>query len=279
MAHDDYIPMHARVEEITDETPTEKTFTLKFVEDEFHFRPGQFCMISILGAGEAPFCIASSPAQTDAIQVTVRRYPQGTVTSPVHGLQVGDYVGVRGPMGNGFPLEEFPGRDILVVAGGIGLPAVRASILYLLDHRSDYREVTLLYGARTAADRVYKDDLEQWERSPDIVCKQTVDMKAEADDWDGHVGLITTLFELLEMDGPLTTAIIVGPAVMYPFVVAECRQRGITDENMYFSLEAHMKCGVGKCGHCTMKDKYVCLDGPVFRYDEIQDLEEFRSAI
>ncbi len=275
MAHDDYIPMHARVAEITDETPTEKTFTLEFVEDELPFRPGQFCTISVLGAGEAPFCIASSPARSDAIQVTVRRYPQGTVTSALHELAVGDYVGVRGPMGNGFPLEEFTGRDILVVAGGIGLPAVRASILYLLEHRSAYRNVTLLYGARTPADRVYNDDLAQWEQSPEIVCRQTVDMKDEADDWDGHVGLITTLFEPLDMDGPQTTAIIVGPAVMYPFVVAECRQKGITDENMYFSLEAQMKCGVGKCGHCAMKDKYVCLDGPVFTYAQMREMQEY----
>ncbi len=250
----DHIPRPAVIADIRPETPTEKTFTLRFTDGEpFNFQPGQFCMLSVLGKG--------------------RRYPQGDVTSALHELTEGDYVGIRGPRGNGFPLQDFVGRDILVVAGGIGLPAVKASLLYLLDHRSDYRNVTLLYGARTPRDRVYKDELAEWEQSPDIVCQQTVDMKGEDDSWEGHVGLITTLFGPLEIDGPQTTAIIVGPAVMYPFVVAECRQKGIADENMYFSLERHMKCGVGKCGHCTIGDKYVCIDGPVFTYAEMQEMK------
>ncbi len=269
----DHIPWPAVIENIRSETPTEKTFTLRFTDGgPFNFQAGQFCMLSVLGKGEAPFCIASSPARTDAIKVTVRRYPEGEVTSALHELTKGDYVGIRGPMGNGFPLEDLAGRDILVVAGGIGLPAVQASLLYLLDHRSDYRNVTLLYGARTPSDRVYKDELAEWEQSPDIVCEQTVDMKGDDDSWEGHVGLITALFGPLEIDGPQTSVIIVGPAVMYPFVVAECRQKGIADENMYFSLERHMKCGVGKCGHCTIGDKYICLDGPVFTYTEMQQM-------
>lgn len=270
----DYIPQPAIIDEIRAETPTEKSFTLRFTDGkEFNFRPGQFAEVSVLGAGEAPFCIASSPAQTDAIQITVRRYPQGTVSAALHELEEGDYVGVRGPLGNGFPLEEFKGRDMLVVAGGIGLPAVRATLLHILEHRGDYGDFTFLYGARTPADRVYKDELEIWEGSPQIECMQTVDVKDEGSSWDGHVGLITTLFEPLEIDGPQTTAIIVGPAVMYPFVIAECRQKGIADENLYFSLERHMKCGVGKCGHCTIGDKYVCLDGPVFSYAEMQQMQ------
>ena len=271
----DYIPRPAIIDNIRPETPTEKGFTLRFTDGEpFHFHPGQFAEVSVLGVGEAPFCIASSPAQTDSIGIVVRRYPEGMVTAALHQLQVGDYVGVRGPLGNFFPLEEIKGQDVLIVAGGIGLPAVRAVILYVLDHRGDYGNVTLLYGARTPADRVYKDDLEVWEGSPDILCKQTVDVKDEAETWDGHVGLITTLFESLEFDGSQTKAIIVGPAVMYPFVIAECRQKGIADEDMYFSLERHMKCGVGKCGHCTIKHKYVCLDGPVFTQAQMQEMQE-----
>ncbi len=272
---DVYLPQVAQIRQIEVETPTEKTFHFAWQDGEgFSFSPGQFVEVSVFGAGEAPFCIASSPAQTDAIQVTIRCYPEGAVTGALHELGVGDYVGVRGPLGNGFPLEEFKGQDILVVAGGIGLPAVRASILYILEHRGDYRNVTLLYGARTAADRVYKEDLELWEASPDISCMQTVDMKDDADPWEGHVGLITTLFEPLDLDGPQTKAIIVGPPVMYPFVLAECRQKGIADGNIYLSLEAHMKCGVGKCGHCAVKHKYVCVDGPVFTYAQMQEMQE-----
>ncbi len=275
MPSEDYIPRPVVIDSIRPETLTEKSFTLRFTDGEpFTFRPGQFVEVSILGAGEAPFCIASSPAETDAIEITVRKYAEGMVSSALHERQVGDYVGVRGPMGNPFPLEEFEGRDILIVAGGIGLPAVRACILYILDHRDDYRNVTLLYGARTPADRVYEDDLGIWEGSPDIVCQETVDIADEAGTWDGHVGVITTLFELLQIDGPQTTAIIVGPAVMYPFVVAECQNKGIEDKNMYFSLERHMKCGVGKCGHCTIGDKYVCLDGPVFTYAQMRQMQD-----
>ena len=275
MPYENYQPRPARIEALRDETPTERTFTLNFGGgEEFRFGPGQFVEVSVFGQGEAPFCITSSPARTDAIQITVRRYPGGLVSSALHSLATGDYVGVRGPLGNGFPVEQFVGRDLLFVAGGIGLPAIRASILYVLEHRSSYRNVTLLYGARTAADRVYTDDLAAWAASPDIVCQQTVDMKNEGDDWDGPVGLITTLFPPLELDAPNTTAIIVGPAVMYPFVVAECRQKGIRDEDLYFSLEAQMKCGVGKCGHCTMKHKYICLDGPVFTYTQMREMQE-----
>jgi len=272
---DTYLPLLAQIERIEPETATEKSFFLRLEEGaDFTWAPGQFVEVSVLGTGEAPFCIANYPPRNQLVHITARRYPEGLVSQALHSLEPGDWLGLRGPLGNGFPLQEFVGRDILVVAGGIGLPAVRAALLYLLDHRGDYRNLTLLHGARTPRDRVYKADLKEWEQSPDIVCQQAVDTKDEAETWEGHVGVITTLFEALDVDGLQTTAIIVGPAVMYPFVVTECRQKGIADENMYFSLERHMNCGVGKCGHCAIGDKYVCTDGPVFNYTEIQQMQD-----
>jgi len=276
----DYIPQPAIIDSIRPETPTEKGFTLRFTDGEpFHFHPGQFAEVSVFGAGEAPFCIASSPAQTDAIQIVVRRYPEGMVTAALHQLQVGDYVGVRGPLGNGFPVEENRGRDIIIVAGGIGLPAVRATILYLLDHRSDYRNVTLLYGARTPADRVYKDDLEVWEGAVEIVCQQTVDVKDEHETWDGKVGFVTELIKEQQLEPEQTAIFMCGPAPMIRPAASLVQEMAVPSANMWISMVAHMKCGVGKCGHCTMKDKYVCLEGPIFRYDEIQDIQQFQEAL
>jgi len=158
MRSEDYLPRLARIEDITIETPTEKTFTLRLGEDDpgLHFNPGQFVEISVLGSGEAPFGLASDPAEHHAFQMTVRRYPSGVVTVPLHRMNVGDYLGMRGPLGNGFPLADCTGRDILIIAGGLGLPTLRAAIFYMLARRHQYGEITLLYGARTPQDRLYK---------------------------------------------------------------------------------------------------------------------------
>lgn len=275
----DYIPRPAIIDDIHAETPTEKSFTLRFTAGEaFNFQPGQFAEVSVLGAGEAPFCIASSPAQTDKIEIVARRYPEGLVTSALHQLTVGDYVGVRGPLGNGYPVQENRGQDILVVAGGIGLPAVRATILYILDHRGEYGNFTFLYGARTPGDRVYKDELEVWEGLPEIECQQTVDVRDEHETWDGKVGFVTELIKQQDLRPAETAVFMCGPAPMINPAVSLLEEMAVPAENIWISMEAHMKCGVGKCGHCTMKDKYVCLDGPIFRYDEIRDIQQFQQG-
>jgi sulfhydrogenase subunit gamma (sulfur reductase) len=279
MRSEDYLPRLAQIEEIRIETNTEKTFTMRLPDEDsgMAFTPGQFIELSVLGAGEAPFGLASSPAETHRFQSTVRRYPAGVVTVPLHRMEVGDHVGVRGPFGNGFPLEECVGRDMLLVAGGLGLPTLRAAVFYLLDHRDDYGDVTLLYGARTPQDRLYKYDLDVWTESPALECRQTVDVADET--WVGEAGYVSQLVEKLQLDPDNTRVFMCGPAVMIQPVVALLKLMGLADQQMYVNMEAHMKCGIGKCGHCLIRDKYVCLDGPVFTYDEVKQMQQFQDAI
>ncbi len=262
---ENYIPRLATIADIHIETRTEKTFTLRLPDDDpgMDFDPGQFIELSVLGAGEAPFGLASSPAQPHLLQITVRRYPAGIATVPLHRMHVGDYVGVRGPMGNGFPLAENLGRDILLIAGGLGLPTLRAVIFYILDHRDDYGQLTLLYGARTPA--------------PEIDCQQTVDVADES--WGGNAGYVSELVDRLQLQPDNTTVFMCGPAVMITPVVTILEELDVSCEQMYINMEAHMKCGVGKCGHCLIRDKYVCLDGPVFRYDKVQQMQDFQHAL
>jgi sulfhydrogenase subunit gamma (sulfur reductase) len=279
MRSEDYMPRFAQIEDIRIETDTEKTFTMRLPDDDpgVVFTPGQFIELSVLGAGEAPFGLASSPAETHVFQSTVRRYSAGVVTVPLHRMQVGDFVGVRGPLGNGFPLKEHAGDDILLIAGGLGLPTLRAAVFYLLDHRDEYGDITLLYGARTPQDRLYKHDLETWSHSPLLQCYQTVDVADE--NWDGEAGYVSQLVEKLQLDPEKTSVYMCGPAVMINPVVEILERMGLTDEQMYVNMEAHMKCGVGKCGHCLIRDKYVCLDGPVFTYGEVKQMQQFQDAI
>ncbi len=279
MPTETYIPRLATIEDIQIETNTEKTFTFRLPDDDpgMHFKPGQFVELSVIGAGEAPFGLASSPALTHVFQSTVRRYAAGVVTIPLHRMQVGDYVGVRGPLGNGFPLADNRGRDILIIGGGLGLPTLRATIFYILDHREDFGSLTLLYGARTPEDRVYKNDLQDWTDAPGINCLQTVDMAHE--DWGGNVGYVPQLIEQISLQPSNTVAFMCGPAVMIKPCVAELEGRGVSAEQMFINMEAHMKCGIGKCGHCLIRDKYVCLDGPVFPYDKVRQLQQFQDGI
>ena len=187
-------------------------------------------------------------------------------------LKAGDKVGVRGPFGTHFPVDEAKGKDILFVAGGIGLVPLRSFIQFVLDHRNDYGEVTILFGARNPSERLFLDELEQWATRGDIRYLDTVDRPDP--NWNGHVGVITTLFPKIEVDPSRTYCIVVGPPVMYRFVILEAKARGIPDTQIFLSLERRMKCGVGKCGHCQINHLYVCQDGPVFKYSDIFYLKE-----
>jgi len=278
MRSEDYLPRLARIEDIAIETPTEKTFTLRLGEDDpgLHFNPGQFVEISVLGSGEAPFGLASNPAEHHSFQITVRRYPSGVVTVPLHQMNVGDYVGMRGPLGNGFPLSESTGRDILIIAGGLGLPTLRAAIFYMLARRHQYGEITLLYGARTPQDRLYKETLREWTVAQEINCLQTVDVADES--WDGNVGYVSALLEKLRLQGDNTSVLMCGPMVMIRPLTSILVDMGVAETSMYVNMEAHMKCGIGKCGHCLVKDKYVCTDGPVFTYDEVREMQAYHEA-
>jgi sulfhydrogenase subunit gamma (sulfur reductase) len=268
------IPSVATILDLREETPDTKTFSLRFRDPEEHgafsFRPGQFLELSVFGVGEAPFCLASSPTRPESIEVTVRRC--GQVTDALHALEPGDEVGLRGPCGNGFDVEGAEGEDLLFVAGGIGLPPLRGLIWYVLDRREQYGAVTILYGARTPADLVYRHELGDWSRREDIQLLTTVD-RGDGD-WTGNVGMVPTLFDLVELRPDATRAFVCGPPIMIRFVVQDLLMRGFRADRVISTLERMMQCGVGKCNHCCIGHRYLCRDGPVFSYSEIKEMWE-----
>ncbi len=267
-----YVPSLATLEAIKPQTPTETLlrFSLGHGRSLGH-QPGQFVQVSLPGVGEAPISIASAPCEDPTFELCVRRI--GNVTSALHNLKEGDVLGVRGPFGNGFPDDELlHGQDVLVVAGGIGLVPVRPLIHHILCNRDDYGTFTIFYGMRRPEEMLFPDELEEWGANESVTFQTTIDRPHP--DWKGHVGVVTTLFPDLHVDPARTAAVIVGPPIMYKFVVAECRLKGIPDDRIILSLERRMKCGVGKCGHCQLNNKYVCVDGPVFTYHELKYLWE-----
>jgi NAD(P)H-flavin reductase len=266
-----FLPKAAEVVSARKITATEKHFTLRMRDgSNFDFLPGQIVEAGVFGYGEIPLGMASSPTQKGSFELVVRSV--GKVSMALSALKAGDTMTIRGPLGNGFPLDEFKGRDVLIVAGGIGLCPTRSMIRYILDRRSEFGKFTLFFGARSPSEMLFLDDLTAWRCSTDVNYHETVDRPD--DKWMGNVGVITTLFKKAGSLAANTRVIICGPPVMYKFVVRELDNAGIGRSNVYVDLERRMKCGVGKCGHCQINDKYVCLDGPVFRFSDIQDLEE-----
>jgi len=266
-----YLPEPATIVKVEQMTQTEKLFELKLNSGrELGHKPGQFIELSVMGIGEAPISVSSSPTKKGGFELVVRK--AGRVTGALHRLTAGSHVGIRGPFGTNFPAEELKGKDILFVGGGIGLVPLRSFINYVLDNRKDYGRVMIFFGSRNPTERLFRDELTAWANRDDVEFHETVD---RADDsWTGNVGVITTLFPNVEIDPVSTVCAIVGPPVMYKFVVIELRQRKVPYENILLSLERRMKCGVGKCGHCQIQDLYVCKDGPVFRFSDIQTYEE-----
>lgn len=266
-----YLPRWAEIARIENLTENEKLFELHLMNGEpLDHKPGQFVELSIMGIGEAPISVSSPPRQNGAFELAIRNV--GNLTNAVHLLKTGDKVGIRGPFGTHFPVEEAKGRDILFVAGGIGLVPLRSFIHYVLEHRNEYGEVTILFGARNPLERLFLSELEQWAARKDIKYLDTVDRPDP--NWNGHVGVITTLFPEIDVDPSRTYCVVVGPPVMYRFVILEAKAKGIPDSQIFLSLERRMKCGVGKCGHCQINHLYVCQDGPVFRYADIFHLKE-----
>ena len=235
-------------------------------------KPGQFVELSIFGIGEAPISIASSPGPEPEFELLVRKI--GDVTSKLDTMSVGDKVGIRGPLGNGFSVEQLQGRNLLYIGGGFGLAPLRSLINYSLDHRAEFKKITVLYGCKDPSALLFKHDIECWGCMEDVEFKATVDECWGDDSWEGNVGVITTLIPEVDIDPDTTMAIVVGPPVMYKYVIRELKQKGLPDENIIVSLERRMKCGVGKCGHCQINGVYVCLEGPVFNYADIKDLPE-----
>lgn len=228
--------------------------------------PGQFLQVSLPGYGEAPISFCSSPTQVESFELCVAAV--GNLSEAMHDLRPGDFVGVRGPYGEGFPLESMSGRDLLCVAGGIGLAPLRSLINYVADRRSQFGRMILVYGARAPDEQLFKDDLAVWDAREDFENLYTVDEPDE--DWTGRTGVVTIpLAEEVEINPGETTAAVVGPPVMYRYVAAELLEKGMVEYDILFSLERRFKCGMGKCGHCQLNDLYVCQDGPVFRYSQL----------
>ncbi|MDH5364152.1 MAG: FAD/NAD(P)-binding protein [Dehalococcoidia bacterium] len=266
-----YLPHLAELIRVEPIAEREKLFEFKLSHGkELGHKPGQFVEISLFGIGEMPISISSSPTKKRSFELAVRAV--GNVTNALHRLSKGATVGIRGPFGNGFPLESLKHKDILIVAGGIGLFPLRSLINYILDKRSEFGRLIILSGSRTPKERMFVNELEKWHRREDIELWETVDEGDE--EWTGHVGVVTTLSSEVHIDPEKIFAVVVGPPVMYKFVVAECHKKGIPDERIIMSLERRMKCGIGKCGHCQINGVYVCQEGPVFTYAEVKKLRE-----
>jgi NAD(P)H-flavin reductase len=249
-----------------------KLFEIELNGDSFDYLPGQFAFVSAFGVGEAPFGLASTVARTSSLEFAINRV--GTVTRALHSMEPGAVVGVRGPMGNCFDLDGMKGKNIVVLGGGIGGAPLRPVIHTILDNRSDYGLLRILWAARKPSLLVFTDEYDAWRAAPDTELHITVDEGDAA--WTGNVGLVTELLEQVAPEPEETVAIICGPPIMIKFVILGLSKLGFAHEQMIMTLEAKMKCGIGKCGRCNMGETFVCLDGPVFSYTQVSRfLESF----
>ncbi len=271
-----YLPRRAVIEQVADEIPQVKTFRWRFEDPADQaafrrFRPGQFAQVSVVGAGEFPLSLPASPTE-DAFLFTVRAV--GTCSAALHQLRAGDRFAVRGPYGNGFPMERLRGKHLVFAAGGIGLIPLRACIVQALAHRDEYGRVVVVHGARTPRDLLYLPLLEAWQRTGVLECHTIVD-RGDAG-WSGPVGVVGSLLAAPEVDLPVEDAVafVCGPPLMFRFAIRDLLALGFPPGDIYSSLERYMKCGVGKCGHCCIGMAYVCTDGPVFTYEQIAQLGE-----
>jgi len=271
-----YLPYRMYIEKITEEAPLVRTYRLKFKdpadEEKFSFKAGQFGEYSIFGEGESTFCIASSPTRKGYIECTFR--VAGRVTKALANCEEGDEIGFRGPYGNTFPIDDWKGKNLLFIAGGIGLPPLRCVIWNCLDLRENYRDVTILYGARSVQDLVYKHELEEWNNRPDVNLFTTVDPGGETPDWKGKVGFVPTILKEISPSSENTIAAVCGPPIMIKLTLPVLFELGFKEENIFTTLENRMKCGIGKCGHCAVGPYYICKDGPVITYKELKELPQ-----
>jgi len=266
-----YLPLPATISAVTELTPNEKLFRLRLDNGTaLHHLPGQFIQLSLLGFGEAPISLASSPTRQGYFELGIRRV--GSLTAAMHGKVAGDTVGIRGPYGRPFDLPAMAGKDLLLISGGCGLAPLRSLIQYIEDRRAEFGRVTILYGARNPDAILFRDELTDWDASGSFACSYTVDCAAGDGCYTGNIGLITALIPGLDLDPAITEAVIVGPPVMYPAVINELKRKGLAATQIVVSLERQMRCGVGKCGHCSIEHLYCCQDGPVFRLSEIENL-------
>ena len=273
-----YIPKLARINKITveNEIGDLKTFEISFLGDkdfdDFKYIPGQFVEISSFGIGEAPFGVASSPTEKNIIKISVKKV--GKVTTHLHDLDEGDLLGVRGPLGNGFPLDRMKGKDIVIVSGGFAFTTLRALIIYILnpENRDKFKDLTVVYGAREPGELMYKEELESWEEREDINLVLTVDKGDER--WKKRVGLVPNILKEVAPKSVNAISVVCGPPIMIKFTFPVLRELGFTPDTIITSLEMRMKCGIGKCGRCNIGSKFVCLDGPVFTLAQLKELSK-----
>jgi sulfhydrogenase subunit gamma (sulfur reductase) len=267
-----YIPSPAKIVKVEQLTALEKLFQVELpVGQSLGHDPGQFVEVSLLGIGEAPISISSSPSRSNGhFELCVRKV--GDVTAALHNLQAGATIGVRGPFGHGFPVDKMRGKDIIFAAGGLGLAPARSLINQVLDERGNFGRVIILYGAKNPSELLFRDELEQWSNRSDIEFHVTVDRPDST--WVGNAGVITTLFKFVTVSPRNTVAVTVGPPIMYRFVLMELLSKGIPEGQIWMSLERRMKCGVGKCGHCQINNFYCCQQGPAFTYAQVKGVEE-----
>jgi NAD(P)H-flavin reductase len=269
-----YIPFPVYIRKISKETPDVKTFKVVFsskkMTDKFDYKAGQFAQVSILGIGEAPISITSSPSQKGFLEFTIRT--AGKLTQRINQLKVGDTLHIRGPYGNAFPFNQIKGKNIYFIAGGIGLAPLRSLINLVFDNREDFKHIKILYGARHPNEICSKEELNAWKKIDDTEVWLTVD--ESCDGWDDCVGVVTELWKETRIDADNAAAVLCGPPIMIKFVVAKLKESGFTDDNIIMTLERYMKCGIGKCGHCNLADKFVCVDGPVFTNAQVNQIPE-----
>jgi NAD(P)H-flavin reductase len=269
---DPMLPQPYLVREVFKETPD--TFTLRLdpenAVNETVFRPGQFSMLWVFGVGEMPISISGDPALHNRLVYTVRSV--GQATHSLVNQRVGNGVGVRGPFGTGWPVEAARGRDVIVVAGGIGLAPLRPVIYQVLQNRKNYGRLVILYGGRSPRDLLYREELAKWTRNSETQVLVTVDYGGLS--WRGHVGVVTTLFKYSRLHPARSVAMVCGPEIMMRFVIRELEAAGLSRDDIYLSMERNMNCAVGFCGHCQYGPHFICKDGPIFRYEQVRALLE-----
>ena len=266
-----YLPHLAVIEKTVDETADTKTFHFNFkdekLREEFTFQSGQFCLLSVLGVGEATFCISSSPTRKGHLECSIREV--GSLTRALHRLGAGAEIGFRGPYGNSFPLDFLAGKNLVFVGGGIGLAPLRSLIWNVIDNREQYDKIDIIYGARSPADLCFRYDLKAWDEDGTVNLLTTVDKGDEG--WSGRVGLVPVVLEEAAPSPDNSVAIVCGPPIMIRFTFPALERLGFTPAQMLTTLEKRMKCGIGKCGRCNIGNIYVCRDGPVFSFAEIKN--------
>lgn len=267
-----YMPVPAKITAVRSLTALEKMFTLELPYGlTLDHDPGQFVQVSLFGIGEAPISICSSPSRSNGtFELCVRNV--GDLTSKMHELTVGDTLGVRGPFGRGFPMERYRGKDVVFIAGGLGLAPLRSVIYEAIDHREKYNRLIILYGARSPKELLFRDEINGFNWMDDVEMYTTVDCGDER--WQGEVGFVNCLLQKVNLNPHNTVSIVCGPPIMYKFIINDLTKLGVAEHDIWLSFERHMKCGVGKCGHCQINHIYACLDGPSLSYTEIKDLEE-----